>query len=77
MKVLIKFNLYFMLLLVSNACVAMTGEIGKAIIEDMRTGLKEPFLELLASSELIDRGTFEKRLLAAKSAISTFESKIG
>ncbi|KKQ33587.1 MAG: hypothetical protein US49_C0001G0267 [candidate division TM6 bacterium GW2011_GWF2_37_49] len=63
-------NLFF------GACFGMSGEVGPQVINDMRTALKEPCLELLSSSDMIDFYTFEKRVQAVKNAVVDFETKI-
>ena len=62
--------------LLFGTCFGMSGEVGQQVIDEMRTALKEPCLDLLASSELIDFDTFEKRVQVVKNAVTDFEAKI-
>lgn len=74
----IKFFLINIIFLLFGACFGMSGsgEVGQKVIDDMRTTLKEPCLDLLASSNLVDWYTFEKRVQTLKDAVTAFENNL-
>ncbi|KKQ12093.1 MAG: hypothetical protein US22_C0003G0025, partial [candidate division TM6 bacterium GW2011_GWF2_36_6] len=75
MKIL-RSSFLFAALAIITFC-ATKASVGENVIQNMKQSLKQPSIELLASSELVDWDTFENRIKALKDALIAFENKLG